>query len=433
MLTRIVHNSPSLGKFFDQLIPEQDWQRGGLPFSAPQRQHLLEVADALLVCPEDKTLAALQRQYVETTDVSNWADSFRIAPWSADELRSRLRAFLVHWATTSRTSPHPPPPILLSLDDSLGEKDRATCHLEPVDWHYDHLESTKNKPRYKKGVVYLVCTLRVGALECTVDVRLYLRQRTVRRLNRSRPSEQRLSFISKTRLARQMLLQLLPLLPKGWPVYVLIDSWYASARLIKFIRRQGWHAVGALKHNRKLNGLRLDHHACTLQHQRYTQVRLTAADAKATTYWVRPLQGRLEKMTFDVCVWVSKRHPREKSPAYFFSTDLTLTAQQGFQTYQQRWSCEVANWYLKVRLGLADFRLQPYEAVDKWVAVVHFGWAYVQWRFARERSTAISTPADLIRRHQDEHTRAWLLAACQLALQTGSIEPVLQRFLREEG
>lgn len=138
MLTRIVHNSPSLGKFFDQLIPEQDWQRGGLPFSAPQRQHILEVADALLVCPEAKTLAALQRQYVETTDVSNWADSFRIAPWSADELRSRLRAFLVHWATTRRTSPHPPPPILLSLDDSLGEKDRATCHLEPVDWHYDH-------------------------------------------------------------------------------------------------------------------------------------------------------------------------------------------------------------------------------------------------------------------------------------------------------
>jgi len=49
MLTRIVHNSPSLGKFFDQLIPEQDWPRGGLPFSAPQRQHILEVADALLV------------------------------------------------------------------------------------------------------------------------------------------------------------------------------------------------------------------------------------------------------------------------------------------------------------------------------------------------------------------------------------------------
>lgn len=433
MLTRIVHNSPSLGKFFDQLVPEQDWQRGGLPFSAPQRRHIIEVADALLVCPEAKTLAALHRQWVETTDVSNWADSFRIAPWSADELRGRVSAFLVQWATASSASTQPRPPILLSIDDSLGEKDRATAHLEPVDWHYDHLESTKNKPRYKKGVAYLVCTLRVGAIECTVDVRLYLRQRTVRRLNRHRPAEQRLPFLSKMRLTRQMLVQLTPLLPKGWPVYVLIDSWYASARLIKFIRRQGWHAVGALKHNRKLNGLRLDHHACTLQHQRYTRVRLTAADAKPTTYWVRALQGRLEKMAFDVCVWVSKRHPGEKSPAYFYSTDLTLTAQQGFQTYQQRWSCEVANWYLKVRLGLADFRLQPYEAVDKWVAVVHFSWAYVQWRFARERSTAISTPADLIRRHQDEHTRAWLLAACQLALQTGSIEPVLQRFLREEG
>ena len=68
MLTRILRHSPQVSNFFD-IITSQ----GPSLFSAPQRQHLIEVMDALLVCPEQKTLAALQRQCVATTEVSNWA------------------------------------------------------------------------------------------------------------------------------------------------------------------------------------------------------------------------------------------------------------------------------------------------------------------------------------------------------------------------
>ncbi len=36
-----------------------------------------------------------------------------------------------------------------------------------------------------------------------------------------------------------MLAELEPLIPDGYPVYVLFDSWYASAKLIKWWRREG--------------------------------------------------------------------------------------------------------------------------------------------------------------------------------------------------
>ncbi len=52
MLTRIVHNSPKLCAFFDSL---------NYDLSKPQRQHMLNLMDALLVCEDTKTLAALQR------------------------------------------------------------------------------------------------------------------------------------------------------------------------------------------------------------------------------------------------------------------------------------------------------------------------------------------------------------------------------------
>ncbi|MBC7252204.1 MAG: transposase, partial [Anaerolineae bacterium] len=34
-----------------------------------------------------------------------------------------------------------PKVIYINIDDSLGEKDKDTRHLEPVDWFFDHSES----------------------------------------------------------------------------------------------------------------------------------------------------------------------------------------------------------------------------------------------------------------------------------------------------
>lgn len=55
MLTRILHHSERLCTFLDQL---------DIQLSRPQHRHILNVADALLVCEDTKTLAALQRQPV---------------------------------------------------------------------------------------------------------------------------------------------------------------------------------------------------------------------------------------------------------------------------------------------------------------------------------------------------------------------------------
>jgi len=422
MVTRILHNSERLCAFFDQLE---------LTLYQSQRQHILNMADALLVCEEDKTLAALQRQFVEAPDASNMADCLRISPWQADDVRAVLRANQVAWVVAQAERVGIPKMISMNLDDSIGEKHKATRHLEPVDFHHDHNDSTKSKPRYKNGFCSLVCTLKSGQLVVTVDLRLYLRAKTVRRINRHRAAGQRIPFRSKNTLARQILEALRPLLPKGWAIYVQFDSWYASAKLINYIRRQGSHVTCGLTCHRKLNGVRVDHLASAIRHRRYTRVRITATDGNTTPYYVRTTTGRLSEVPDDVRVWFSKRHPRGKSSAYFLSTELTRSAQQALQGYGGRWSCEVENFYLKTRLGLADFRVRCYEAVDRYMVVVQLAWGYVERRFIQERCAQVKCYGDIIRRHQEEHARDWLIGALQMALETGAIEPVLQRFLRE--
>ena len=423
MLTRILHNSEPLQTYLDEL---------GLALSLPQRQHILNMADALLVCESEKTLAALQRQFVQAPDASNMADFLRISPWSAHEGRNCLRRHQVQRLITKAQTTHAPRVITINLDDSLGQKDKKTRRLEPVDWHHDHSESTKTTSRYKKAFCYLVCTMQVGDQVATVDLRLYLRQKTVRRLNRRRPKEKRLPFQSKYRLARQILEALRPLLPNDWKIVVQFDSWYASAKLIKYCRRHGWHVTCGLKHNRLLDGKQIEAHAQGLRHRWYQRIVVTTTDGDKTSYFVRQQQGRLADVPHDVCVYFSKRHPRAEALAYFMSTDISCSTQTVLQGYSWRWSCEVTNFYLKTQLGLADFRVQSYEAVDRYMVVVHLAWAYVEQRLARERSAQIQTYGDIIRQHRDEHAIDWLTGALEMALDTGDIDQVLHHFLRLE-
>jgi hypothetical protein len=146
---------------------------------------------------------------------------------------------------------------------------------------------------------------------------------------------------------------------------------------------------------------------------------------------MRYLTGRLRKVPFDVRGLATKRHYRDHRPAHFISTDLSLAPQTALRWYARRWNCEVDNFCLKERLGLGDFRLQAYEAIDKFCAVVHLSYAYTQWRLAYTTDRRVRNFADVIRLHRDEHARDWLIGACQEAIATGDIEAVIQRFLRE--
>jgi hypothetical protein len=323
--------------------------------------------------------------------------------------------------------------LYVSLDDSLGEKDKGTRHLEAVEYHHDHTRSQgKKHPYYTNGTVHIEVRLQLGVRSYAYDWRLYLREKTVRGLNRHRAPEQRLRFRKKTSLARDMLAGLQQLFPAGFQVYVLFDSWYASNRLLKFCRRQGWHVICAIKSNRMLGDKKLSQWPHALRHQRYQRVQLSAADQRLRTYLVRTLRGKLTKLSFEVCVLISYRHHRDKRPKYFLCTDLALSAQQILPIYQKRWPIEVDNFYVKQHLGLADFRVQSYEATEKWFAVVFLALVFLQWRLnhahAKEPWHSL---ADVVRQHRYEHARTLLETACQEAAKLSDYLPVLKRFLCE--
>jgi hypothetical protein len=230
-----------------------------------------------------------------------------------------------------------------------------------------------------------------------------------------------------------MLVELAALLPEGYQVYVLFDSWYASAKLINFCRRQGWHVICALKSNRRIAKQRVDKHDQLLKHTHYQRITLSATHGTqvAPTYYVRTICGALEKVKGSVCVIISRRHKGDQRPKYFACTDLTLSAQAALRLYQQRWPIEVDNLYLKEFLGLGDFRLQSYEATTKWFAVVLLDLNFLQLQQAQAyEQTQIAPPlADLIYQHRQAHLQALLRAVAEEAIHTRDVEQVVQQFI----
>ena len=92
---------------------------------------------------------------------------------------------------------------------------------------------------------------------------------------------------------------------------------------------------------------------------------------------------------------------------------------------------EVDNFYLKEGLGLADFRLQCFEAIDKWFVVTLVSLNYLQFQQAQSclATGQLSGLADLIRQHRWTHLENVIRRIAQEALQTGNVEEVLQRYL----
>jgi len=422
MLTAIVQHSQDLVAFISAL---------NIVLYQPQIRHLIQMVDALLVSSETKTISGLYRLLKGQPDPKSGADFLRESPWKPDDIGSARKRWMLNRFLELASKVNMAFEIFISVDDSLGKKGKATRHLEAVDYQHNHTESSKKKQTYTNGYVYVEVHVQIGPFGFLFDTRLYLREKTVRRLNRKRSAEKRLHFRTKYALAREMLVELATLLPKGHKVYVLFDSWYASKKLIKFCRRQKWHVICAIKSNRRINQVRVDQHNQTLRHKPYERITLEAVDEhhKAPKYYTRSIRGYLEDFADPVHAIISKKRPGDKFPKYFICTDLSLSVQQVLRYYQKRWPVEVDNLYLKNALGLGDFRLQSFEAIEKWFAVVVLAINYLQYRMALAYTANLSkaTLADFIRLHRLEHFQNLLRSVLQPFAPPQKIETCLQQ------
>jgi hypothetical protein len=423
----IVAHSDALCNFVLPLLVE---------LNGSQQRHALNVVAALLVCTrlKHRTLTALTRVLrVPHADHFACADFFRDSAWPADQVQQRLvRCLLQTVAQIQRVTGWRL--LFLSLDDALAPKDVATTALDAVTFHHDHVEQRQQKKHYTNASRYVTVHLQLGAVQLTLAWRLYLSRKQVQRLNRARRDtpQPRLTYHSLVELAEAMLDEIAPQLPTACRVYVLFDSWYDGRHLEHFIQLHGWHWICATKSNRVVNNRPLCQWWTSLGQQRITPVVVRSA-TRSRTYAARFVVGRVRRYPAPVIAIISKRARRDRHPAYFLCSDITLSVRTILKYYGYRWQAEVDNWYLKERFGLADYRLQSYEAILRWHTLVFAAYAFVQYRRVRPLLTnpkaALPDLPDVLATHQHEHLRQTVCYIATLARQGWSDAKILADLL----
>jgi len=208
MLKTIVQQSQSLVAFISAL---------NIALYQPQKRHLIQLLDALLVSQGRKTLSDLYRLWIGKLDPKAAADFFRESPWKAEAVSGPRKRFMVEKFLELAQQLGIELVILISVDDSLGKKGKATRHLQAVDVHHNHTESTGKKQAYTNGYVYVEVHVQIGPIGFLFDTRLYQREKKVRQLNRQRESSNRLHYRSKYNLAPQHAGRIGPTAAQGAP------------------------------------------------------------------------------------------------------------------------------------------------------------------------------------------------------------------------
>jgi hypothetical protein len=152
MLTAIVQHSEELVGFITVL---------NIALYQPQIRHLIQLVDALLTSNETKTISGLYRLIKSQPDPKNGADFLRESPWKPEDIGSARKRWMVQKFLELASALKITLDILIGIDDSLGKKGKATKHLEAVDYHHDHTESTKKKQAYTNGYVYVETHVRI--------------------------------------------------------------------------------------------------------------------------------------------------------------------------------------------------------------------------------------------------------------------------------
>jgi peptidoglycan/xylan/chitin deacetylase (PgdA/CDA1 family) len=412
MLTWIVAHSDSLCNFLAPLL---------IGFSPAQLRHALNCIEALLVCTsKHKTLSALTRLLrLPHADEFALADFFRASPWESAPIQKAVTLFLlqtgcqIQQKTGWRL-------LFLRIDDALCPKDVDTRALEAVTFHFDHRQPRRQKGNFTNSSRYVTLGLQLGPVQFVLAWRLYLPQKLVKQLNRTRSIETKLTFHKLPTLVIQMLDEIAPHLPKRCRVYVLFDTWYDNQHVQKKIRSFGWHWICGTRSNRNVSDRPLSHWWSHLNHQRITRVVVRSA-TRRHTYSTRQLVGQLRHYPDPVVAIMSKRKTRDTSPAYLLCSDTTLSVHTIMKYYGYRWQAEVDNWFLKERFGLADYRVQSVEAILRWHTLVFAAYAFVQYQrivpLLKDSTAQLQPLGDVLRDHQREHVRQTVRCIADLVRQ----------------
>ncbi|AJY73983.1 hypothetical protein VN24_04335 [Paenibacillus beijingensis] len=289
--------------------------------------------------------------------------------------------------------------------------------MDQLDFHFSHDEG--------KGVwSHCIVTTHVVAENRSYawDFRPYVRE--------SYCEQHQLPFKSKNELAVEMI-TVFPA-AEDESVYVLMDSWYTSQKMLDACNARGFHVIAAVKANRKvcIAGVRISISEFSAQYVRNEDLRSVTVESKR--YRVYAYEGPLAE-TENVCVLLSweEKFDHARTPFCVLSTHSGLDLVTILAYYRLRWHIETGYRYFKELLGFDQYQLLSFQGISRFWAIQFLVQNLLEsQRHEWSSGQSMMTLGDVVRRFRHEHMGQMILYVYEQALQNKPLFDILRDLKR---
>ena len=223
MLTTILNQNETIINYISEL---------NLPYSSAIKNHMVNIVSGIIVTEGSKTISSVHNKITCNRDRSTGSRFLSSYSWNHEYVtQERIFHAISEISNTCEDSDVG----FLIIDDTLTKKNTSTKKIESLDFHNSHADG--NKPKWSHCLV--TSHYKINDYSIPLDFRQYHRKESSKKLSKK--------FLDKNELAMELINEFTPVTKNN---YLLVDSWYTSAKILLHGLINGCHTIGRIKSNR---------------------------------------------------------------------------------------------------------------------------------------------------------------------------------------
>jgi SRSO17 transposase len=384
-----------------------------LGLSKPQMNHVLTFMQGIILTDGRKTISQIRRSTHEQRHLSCMTRFLNESPWCPNRVTRRRLQFMMEKIKRIRSKQGDTRPLaFFIIDDTQSKKDRSAKRMDGLDDHYSHSDG-------KTVWSHCVVTAHLVSENHSIawDFRSYFRK--------SYCEEHGLDFKSKNDLAIEMIEDYHS--PTEEQVYVLVDSWYTSEKLIDACNVKGFHLIGGLRVNRKIYPMGIGIKISEFSSDYMRSSDLHSVIVGGHNYKMYPYEGKVSDVpNAKILLSWDGEFDSSTPPFCILSTDCSLNLVTILRYYNVRWNIETGYRYFKDLLGFDQYQLLSYKGIERFWCIQFLTYNYLEHQRQEWQEGVPLTIGDVVRRIRKEHLGLIVVYAYEQALSKKSLADVLK-------
>lgn len=350
MLTTILNQNETIINYISEL---------NLPYSSAIKNHMVNIVSGIIVTEGSKTISSVHNKITCNRDRSTGSRFLSSYSWNHEYVtQERIFHAISEISNTCEDSDVG----FLIIDDTLTKKNTSTKKIEGLDFHNSHADG--NKPKWSHCLV--TSHYKINDYSIPLDFGQYHRKESSKKLSKK--------FLDKNELAMELINEFTPVTKNN---YLLVDSWYTSAKILLHGLINGCHTIGRIKSNRVIYpaGIKTN----VKKFSSYIRTNETSlVTASNNKYYVYRYEGKLNDIENVVVLISWTKNDLSDNPAFIISTDVSLDNKTIISYYEKRWDIEVSYRYHKTALGFDEFQIQSLKSIHRYWSMIFLTYTFLE-------------------------------------------------------